>query len=140
MEKPPNKICPYLGKSKVNPNQMLCGKLKPPSPIRTSYIKDFCVADYEQCSIYQGAPGRQSAEERSPLVMVPVAPASRAKTEDAKPDSPKTPVVEFMAYDETLLPEENLEKRENGRLWLLLMLVGIAVGVLLAALIAFQFL
>lgn len=136
MEKPPNKVCPYLGKSKVNPNQMLCGKLKPPSPIRTSYIKDFCVADYEHCSIYQGAPGRQSAEDRSPLVMVPVAPASRARIDEAKPDAPKMPVVEFMAYDDA----PDVETGENGRLWLLLMLVGIAVGVLLAALIAFQFL
>ncbi|MBZ0305171.1 MAG: hypothetical protein K8I82_03800 [Anaerolineae bacterium] len=139
MEKPQSKICPYLGKSKVNPNQMLCGKLKPPSPIRTSYIKDYCVADYEQCSIYQGAPGRQSADDRSPLVMVPVAPVFRAKADESKPDALKMPVVEFMAYEE-LLPEDTLEKKENGRLWALLMLVGIAIGVTLAALIVFQFL
>lgn len=140
MEK--SKVCPYLGKSKANPNQMLCGKLKPASPIRTSYIKDYCLADYEQCSIYQGAPGRQSAGERSPLVVVPVAPAQREpepRSRTAPPPAPgKMPNVEFMAYDEAPAEPEP-EKRDSRQWWVVLMLLGIIIAVALAAMIVFQF-
>lgn len=124
MNKPQTKICPYLGKSKTNPNQMLCGKLKPPSPIRTSYIKEYCLADYEACSIYQGAPGRQSADEKSPLVVVPIAPAQRDNV--LKSDSglsTKAPNVEFLAYQP---PQDEVVKQSISWLWL----GGVAVGII----------
>lgn len=140
MNNPQNKICPYLGKSKTNPGQVLCGKLKPPSPIRTSYVKEYCVADYEACSIYQGAPGRQSGDEKSPLVVVPVAPAQRSKVEDPSPaPAGKMPVVEFMAYEETDAPAVEGEASKNGWLWVLMMGAGIVIVLILIALIVIQF-
>lgn len=134
------RYCPHLGKSKLNPNQVMCGKLDPPSPVRVTYARTYCLAAYTECSIYKGAPGRQSRDDSSPLVVVPVKPQGRSAStaEERRMAAEIAPKVEFVAYEDDPPLEIPRVPRANARLVPILAGVVVVLLIVVVVLVAAQ--